>query len=74
LEEFWELDAEPVTILEELVFILGIKLVPIFSGFGVICLDELLGHWVQTLTRNLFLCMLHLFVAPCGMVPVDGEV
>lgn len=62
-----------MAILEELVLILGIELVPVFSGFGVIRLNEFLGHWVQTLARDLLLCVLYLLVTPCGMIPVDGK-
>jgi len=39
IKKFWELYPEPVSILEELVFILSIKLVPVLGSLGMVGLD-----------------------------------
>jgi hypothetical protein len=73
MKELRELYPEPVPVLEKFVFILCIKLVPVFGCLSVVGLDEFLRDWVQTLACNLVSCVLFLFLAPCCVVPILYE-
>jgi hypothetical protein len=72
VEEFRELYPEPVSVLEELVLVLCIKLIPVLSSLCVIRLNELLGNGVEVLARNLVSCVLFLLLAPCCVIPMRG--